>query len=132
MNRPDDFNDTDFTPGSTANSTPSAAPRSKPGCANTPHDAARVRLWAADRDALRAHLDPVLGEPVPQRCSTRAERGARRLDGGWAQAGLPRPALLAAGGVIGAAALAWQGRQVPQRSVPLRPAHRPAGCSARR
>lgn len=31
-----------------------------------PEDAARVRLWEADRDALRAHFDAVLGEPVPQ------------------------------------------------------------------
>lgn len=32
-----------------------------------PEDAARVRLWAADGEALRARLDPVLAEPVPQR-----------------------------------------------------------------
>ena len=31
-----------------------------------PDDAARVRSWAADRDALRAHFDAVLGEPMPQ------------------------------------------------------------------
>ena len=31
-----------------------------------PEDAARVRLWAADRAALRAQLDGVLDEPVPQ------------------------------------------------------------------
>lgn len=30
-----------------------------------PEDAARVRLWAADRDALRARFDAVLEEPVP-------------------------------------------------------------------
>ena len=30
-----------------------------------PEDAARARLWAADRDALRARFDPVLSEPVP-------------------------------------------------------------------
>ena len=32
-----------------------------------PEDAARVRLWAADVQALRATLDPLLDEPVPQR-----------------------------------------------------------------
>lgn len=32
-----------------------------------PEDAARVRLWAADAQALRARLEPVLAEPVPQR-----------------------------------------------------------------
>lgn len=30
-----------------------------------PEDAARARLWAADRDALRARFDPVLDEPLP-------------------------------------------------------------------
>ena len=28
-------------------------------------DAAQARLWAADRDALRARFDPALDEPVP-------------------------------------------------------------------
>lgn len=32
-----------------------------------PEEAARVRLWAADAEALRATLEPVLDEPVPQR-----------------------------------------------------------------
>jgi anti-sigma factor RsiW len=32
-----------------------------------PEDAARVRMWAADRDALRARFDSVLAEPVPER-----------------------------------------------------------------
>ena len=31
-----------------------------------PEDAARVRLWAADAEALRVRLDTVLTEPVPQ------------------------------------------------------------------
>ena len=30
-----------------------------------PEEAAQVRLWAADRDALRARFDPVLDEPIP-------------------------------------------------------------------
>ena len=30
-----------------------------------PEDAAQARLWAADRDALRARFDPVLDEPIP-------------------------------------------------------------------
>ena len=32
-----------------------------------PEDAARVRLWAADRDALRARFEPVLEEAAPTR-----------------------------------------------------------------
>ncbi|MBC7481172.1 MAG: anti-sigma factor [Rhizobacter sp.] len=31
-----------------------------------PDDEARLRLWTADRDALRVRFDAVLGEPVPQ------------------------------------------------------------------
>jgi len=34
---------------------------------DNPEDAARVRLWAADRDVLRARLGPSLDEPVPTR-----------------------------------------------------------------
>lgn len=30
-----------------------------------PEDAALTRLWAADRDALRARLDAVLDETIP-------------------------------------------------------------------
>jgi len=32
-----------------------------------PEDLARVRLWAADRDAVRARLEPSLGDAVPTR-----------------------------------------------------------------
>ena len=32
-----------------------------------PEDAARVRLWAADRDAVRARLTPSVDDPVPTR-----------------------------------------------------------------
>jgi anti-sigma factor RsiW len=32
-----------------------------------PEDAAQVRMWAADRDALRARLGPTVEEPVPTR-----------------------------------------------------------------
>src|SRR5881392_1511063 len=32
-----------------------------------PEDAPRVRLWAADRDAVCARLAPSIGEPVPTR-----------------------------------------------------------------
>ncbi|MDT7833665.1 anti-sigma factor family protein [Aquabacterium sp. OR-4] len=68
-----------------------------------PEDAARVRLWAADRDALRARFAPVADEPLP-------EAWRRRLT---APAAAPGPAarrrlplalaagLLLAGGVLG-------------------------------
>ncbi len=70
-----------------------------------PEDAARVRLWAADAQALRARLEPVLAEPVParleQRVWRRAPAGAPWLR--WAAA----VALLVGGGLIGSA-LTWQ------------------------
>jgi anti-sigma factor RsiW len=57
-----------------------------------PQDAARVRLWAADRDALRARLGPVTEEPVPTRLEQLvwnhapavAPRGWQRLAAGIA------------------------------------------------
>ena len=62
-----------------------------------PEDAARVRLWAADRDALRARFDPVLDEPMPPRCcSALVLAGAGR----WRRA----PPALAPGGAGGRAA----------------------------
>jgi len=41
-----------------------------------PEDAARVRLWAADAEALRVRLDTVLTEPVPQALTQVAWRKA--------------------------------------------------------
>lgn len=67
-----------------------------------PEDAARVRLWAADRDALRARLEPLADEPIPEAWRTLV------ADGGRAPAaprrGLPlawAAGLLLAGGVLG-------------------------------
>ncbi len=70
-----------------------------------PEDAARVRLWAADAEALRARLEPVLAEPVPARLEQRVWRRAPRALGWqrWAAA----VALLVTGGLVGAA-LTWQ------------------------
>jgi anti-sigma factor RsiW len=73
-----------------------------------PEDAARVRLWAADRDALRARLDPVLDESLPSKLthtlwSHRAPSARRRWLMAAAAAGL-----FIAGGVVGAL---WQGER---------------------
>jgi len=68
-----------------------------------PDLAARVRLWRADRDALRAQLDAVLLEPVPPRLTrTVWQTPARWRVGLWA-AGL---ALFVLGGATGATLLA--------------------------
>lgn len=73
-----------------------------------PDDAARVRLWAADRDALRARLAPVLDEPMPGAWVdlVTATAPARRLGGSWEA--LAAQWVLAVG--LGAAMGAWWAR----------------------
>jgi anti-sigma factor RsiW len=69
---------------------------------HNPEEAARVRAWQAQREALHALFDPVLEEPVP----TRLQRSA--MPGSWRRRMLPKIAAgivwLAAGAVIGYAA----------------------------
>jgi anti-sigma factor RsiW len=72
-----------------------------------PEDAARMRLWSADRDALRARFDPVLGEPVPEALRRTALHGGRRPGPGRG-ARLAWAAGLVIGGVAFGATLAWQ------------------------
>ncbi len=74
-----------------------------------PEDAARVRLWAADGEALRARLDAVLAEPVPASLEQAVwRRGPAR---GAAFAGWQRwaagVAIFALGGMLGAG-MAWR------------------------
>lgn len=70
-----------------------------------PEEAARVRLWAADRDALRARFAATLEEPVPERLTQAVwRRGGRRWSlarYGWRQAAAA-VVLLALGVTIGA------------------------------
>jgi anti-sigma factor RsiW len=71
---------------------------------DNPEDAARVRLWAADRDALRARFSPTLDEPVPEHLTQTVWR--RRVGrGAWLQAAAA-VMLLAVGAVVGAL---WRG-----------------------
>jgi len=72
-----------------------------------PEDAARVRLWAADRDALRVALNAALDEPVPARLQHIVWRGRGpwwpvRFDRALALRAAGAAALLLAGGVLGA------------------------------
>jgi len=69
-----------------------------------PEAAARVRLWAADRDALRARFDPVRSEPAPERLERVVHAAIKR--GRWAQAATAA-GLLVAGGLLGSV-LTWQ------------------------
>jgi len=79
-------------------------------------DAARVRLWAADRDALRARLEPAAGESVP----TRLEQVVWSHAPDTATAGWMRWAAAAAifvlGGALGAGAT-W--RLLEETRVPV-------------
>ena len=84
-----------------------------------PEDATRVRQWAADGEALRTRLAPVLDEPVPaalQQLVWRRESRPR-----WAMAAAAA-GLLLAGGVVGAA-LMWRAQQAD----PVLTAGTPAG-----
>ena len=70
-----------------------------------PEDAARVRLWAADRDALRARFDPVADEPVPEALRATV-LDARRVAAPWLRAAMAA-GLLVGGALMGGGA-AWQ------------------------
>ena len=73
-----------------------------------PEDAAQARLWAADRDALRARFDPVLDEPVPEslrQTVLQAGRPAVAPRAGWRQVAVAAGLLVTgavAGGFLGA------------------------------
>jgi anti-sigma factor RsiW len=89
-----------------------------------PEDAARVRLWVADRDALRARFDPVAAEPVPDALRQQVLTRARFPYDGLRAAAVA--GLLVAGGAIGAG-LAWQLKPAPEVPVAL-----PAGTWTQR
>ena len=64
-----------------------------------PEDAARLRLWAADRDVLRARFNPVLEEPVPDALTRTVWQGGTAPRWRLAAAAL---ALFVLGGALGA------------------------------
>lgn len=96
-----------------------------------PEQAATVRLWAADRDALRARFDPVLDEPLPEALLATVRDGGRRSAWPWAQAAMAA-GLLVAGGLLGAGLMwQWQAQaEGQQASVPGTWTHRAAVAHA--
>jgi anti-sigma factor RsiW len=74
-----------------------------------PLDAARVRLWAADREALRSQLDGVLVEPVPAHLTRLVLHGPSAIDWPHWQARAAAIALFALGVAVGAG-LMWRSR----------------------
>ncbi len=75
-----------------------------------PDDAARTRLWAADRDALRARFDPVQDEPIPPALLQQLQPGAGvpSHHPAWRQRAIAASLLLGGvllGGLLGVAAV---------------------------
>ena len=104
-----------------------------------PDDAARVRLWAADRDALRARFDPLLDEPVPDALQTavlQPGRAAATPGARWHQVALAAGLLLGGallGGVVGARLAGSDALQAAAQHLPWADAERvrPGGWTHR-
>lgn len=77
-----------------------------------PEEAARVRLWDADAEALRQRMAPMLDEPVPEALRRRLQRPPVERSR-WALAAAAA-SLLLLGGTIGATA-SWQWQQRTQQ-----------------
>lgn len=110
MSRPDDFSDTDLSAWLDGALEPERRTKVDAWLREQPEAAARMRLWAADRDALRARLDPVLGEPVPALLVQAVLQA--RAQPRWAQAAVVA-GLLVAGALVGAGGMwQWQGQRM--------------------
>jgi len=121
MSRPDDFTDTDISAWLDGELGPERHRQVDAWLHDHPEAAARARLWAADRDALRARLDPVLGEAVPPVLAHTV--GQAFMLPRWAQAASVA-GLVVAGGLVGAAGM-WQWQT--QRATSALAAGTPAG-----
>ena len=109
MSPPDDFSDTDLSAWLDGELDATRRAQIDTWLREQPEAAARVRLWAADRDALRARFDPVLGEVVPPALVDTVWQ--HRAHPRWAQAAMVA-GLLVAGAVVGAGGMwQWQGQR---------------------
>jgi len=109
MSRPDDFSDTDLSAWLDGELDAERRMQVDAWLHDNPEAAARARLWAADRDALRARLNPVLGEAVPPALIHTVWQ--HRAHPHWAQAAMVA-GLLVAGAVVGAGGMwQWQGQR---------------------
>ena len=91
-----------------------------------PDDAARVRSWAADAQALRQHFDPVLDEAVPQALAQVVWRKAPQSLAMPGQGWLRWAAVLAVFGLGGAAGAGLMWRFQPTPGEGLAQADEPA------
>ena len=99
-----DFTDTELSAWLDGEGDASQRERVEAWLREQPEAAARVRLWAADRDVLRARFDAVRDEPVPERLLDVLRASARR--GRRVQAAIAA-SLLLTGGLVGSMAT-WQ------------------------
>ena len=105
MNQRADFTDTNLSAWLDGEGSADERARIEAHLRSDEQAAAKVRLWSADRDAMRARFDAVRGEDVPERLADTVTNG-KRWSGRWVQAAAVA-ALLVTGGVIGSA-LTWQ------------------------
>lgn len=80
-----------------------------------PEDAAQVRLWASDEDALRSRLRPGADDPVPP-ALVRSVLHGRRGRPAWGWQAAAALMLLLAGSIVGAG-LAWRFKPAPELSA---------------
>ena len=92
-----------------------------------PEDAAKLRLWSADAQALRATFEPVLDEPVPQRLTQIVwNHGPATLAAPW-QRWAAAFAVFVLGGAVGAAAT-WRVQTTQTAAQTARQADRLVGA----
>jgi anti-sigma factor RsiW len=106
MDHRPDFTDTDLSAWLDGEGTPERRAAIDAFLAGNAEAAAKVRLWRADRDALRARFDGVSGEPVPARLAHAVQRGPSWWSGSWARAAAAA-AVFVLGGLAGST-LTWQ------------------------
>ena len=123
MSRPDDFSDTDLSAWLDGELDAERRAQVDAWLREHPEAAARARLWAADRDAVRARFDPVLSEPVPPALVREVWHTAAPARWPAARAAVAA-GLLVAGALIGAGGM-WQWQE--QRPGGLQAAGSPAG-----
>ena len=110
MSRPDDFSDTDLSAWLDGEIDVDRRAQVDAWLREQPEAAARARLWAADRDALRARLDPVLGETVPPALAHAVwKQGARPR---WAQEAAAAGLLVLGAAIGGASVWQWQAQRL--------------------
>lgn len=112
MNAP--FDDTVLNAWLDGEFTPERRAEIEAWLSNHPAEAARLRLWSADREALRSQLGSVLTEPVPQRLSRLVMAGAAGANWRRWQAWAAGIVVFALGATTGVGVM-WRSRgEVPQ------------------